>query len=1096
MKKSKKLLIALLSATCLTAGAFGLAACGSAQDDALYKIYTEYVANAGDNAKSYEEWLKDTLENVGKPGDKGEQGKPGDPGADGKSAYDLYKESLDPTETPLTQEEWLQSLIGSQGTPGIDGNSITGVSLSTDGKKLVFTFSKGDPVEITLPESVTHVHTYNDDVVVLIDATDSSNGVGYKTCTGTGCDHIELVVIDRFDYKVKVYLPDNKTPAVGAKVTINEKELEVDEEGFANFLDTGKGAFDVTVELDGYVQVGSLKTTATGKSEYTVLLAQPLDSYAMPNLEKVGDKCTYALTVTGEMGMMEYAWHAVNLTFTSEEAAKYKVTVNDENILFDEYASRNVGYQTATTVDNEPARIRLVVDGEEVSSTQSPYQFCITVEKMQTPVVGSIDLPIAFEADEQVTYTATANASVYYKFNGFSGNYNFEIGSGVTLTYIGGNLLDSRNEVINNNEAKYMGGGNTFYVSATSVSGNISFTMKSNFADGAKAKPIELALDTAKNSNGNAMTTEWYKFTVEEAGEYNLVITGIDENIQFSLYDELLFDDFADNALASYTRNLSSMQLTPGTYYLSTKNECSFTISKYNPETDLGLSELHPFEINETKVYSLNGNTTNYFIYTAPADITVWFTSDNANFVVLKNESFSTGSKGSNVNFNQNGRNLAASGFDGRTSLQLSAGDKVYFYANATGTSASVELFAVTDATAEVAYTVVVTDDDGNVVPNAQVALSGTEKSGTTDNEGKVTFNVAPDRYSIVVTDTDNYVQSTSTYTATAYKASSFSVTVNKLYEYKLTFKDESDAPAPDISVRIQGHNVDETLTTNANGEVIFHLPFSTGTYYVTVSSDKYEVVLGVGEQIQMRGTEVNGVKSVEPYNATVKKKLTSQPITLVNDTINFTAVADTQYTFTYDGSKKLVVTVTNGSLLSLTNPNTLVENGALTDNGNIAWLGMSFANGVLTVDPANANSTMAEYAGKNFVFVFSVGANVTFTYEGGGASGSDVDWSTPTAVSGDTDYEFTVPSTLGWDDYFEITVTNGYISKLWSGSSYDVVIDVDDSNDTTNMAIDWDSAVKDNDGNIISVKCYNAGLLTLQFRGTDIKVTATVVRG
>ncbi|MCM1236669.1 MAG: hypothetical protein NC489_41865, partial [Ruminococcus flavefaciens] len=56
----KKILVALLTAACLTAGAVGLSACGgkdNANDSALYGIYLTETDNG--TAKTYEQWLKD-----------------------------------------------------------------------------------------------------------------------------------------------------------------------------------------------------------------------------------------------------------------------------------------------------------------------------------------------------------------------------------------------------------------------------------------------------------------------------------------------------------------------------------------------------------------------------------------------------------------------------------------------------------------------------------------------------------------------------------------------------------------------------------------------------------------------------------------------------------------------------------------------------------------------------------------------------------------------------------------------------------------------------------------------------------------------------
>lgn len=80
MKTRKKLLLALLSATCVTAGAFGLAACGSkpsandTRDPDIVAVYTAYVASAEAN-----------------------------------------------NETVLTYEQWLETVKGAAGTDGVDG---------------------------------------------------------------------------------------------------------------------------------------------------------------------------------------------------------------------------------------------------------------------------------------------------------------------------------------------------------------------------------------------------------------------------------------------------------------------------------------------------------------------------------------------------------------------------------------------------------------------------------------------------------------------------------------------------------------------------------------------------------------------------------------------------------------------------------------------------------------------------------------------------------------------------------------------------------------------------------------------------------------
>ena len=58
----KKLIIALLSVTCITAGAIGLSACGgnnNANDSALYAIYLAETNNGA--TQTYQEWLEGKL---------------------------------------------------------------------------------------------------------------------------------------------------------------------------------------------------------------------------------------------------------------------------------------------------------------------------------------------------------------------------------------------------------------------------------------------------------------------------------------------------------------------------------------------------------------------------------------------------------------------------------------------------------------------------------------------------------------------------------------------------------------------------------------------------------------------------------------------------------------------------------------------------------------------------------------------------------------------------------------------------------------------------------------------------------------------------
>lgn len=232
MTKIKKLLIGLLSVTCLTTMAFGVTACES-QDSALYAVYESYVSNAGENPLSYEDWLKQ-ITSAGKTGEQGDTGKSayelavaggfkgtqaewlaslvgdqglsayevyvdnytgeGSPmteaqwllslvganGQNGKSAYQLYVDSVEDGDRVMGEAEWLASLTGTAGAAGAAGVGVASLSLNADGTKLVVTYTDSNKAatEIELP-SVFHKHVYGD-VTVLLPATVDTEGLGYK----------------------------------------------------------------------------------------------------------------------------------------------------------------------------------------------------------------------------------------------------------------------------------------------------------------------------------------------------------------------------------------------------------------------------------------------------------------------------------------------------------------------------------------------------------------------------------------------------------------------------------------------------------------------------------------------------------------------------------------------------------------------------------------------------------------------------------------------------------------------------------------------------------------------------------------------------
>ena len=117
----KKLIIALLSVTCITAGAIGLSACGgnkNANDSALYAIYLAETNNGA--TQTYQEWL---------------EGKLSAP-SDGKTPYIGENGNwwIGDTDTGIKAG-------GSDGTNGTDGRGIA--SKKTIGGEIVVFYTDG-----------------------------------------------------------------------------------------------------------------------------------------------------------------------------------------------------------------------------------------------------------------------------------------------------------------------------------------------------------------------------------------------------------------------------------------------------------------------------------------------------------------------------------------------------------------------------------------------------------------------------------------------------------------------------------------------------------------------------------------------------------------------------------------------------------------------------------------------------------------------------------------------------------------------------------------------------------------------------------------
>ena len=791
MKTRKKLLIALLSATCLTAGAFGFAACkdsgGDTKDPVLYGIYNAYVAET-DNPLSYEDWLKDKLSSSS---EKGEQGEPGN---DGKSAYELYQDAAYAAgETPMTQAQWLASLSGvtphvgengnwylgsvdtgvkAAGTNGTNGVGVAGVAMSEDGKSLVVSFTSGDPVNVPLPDFITHKHTYGNEYTVIIPSTGDVEGLGYKKCTGNGCDHYELYVIPCYSYRVTVYLSDAQgeevgsitgTPAAGAKVSLYKGEEKVaeattDENGEAIFDGVEKGEYNIVVEKEGYISFAELEedfaegfgTTSANGVDYVAMLV------TVPEVGNGGENTPYEITtgLNSEVFYIERGADNTYVKFTATKGGAYTFANSRELAVYDEnWAYYEDGVMSA--ILNAGESVTLLVNTIETSVAQ--FMLSVSYEKADE---GSIYLPVSVGSDQHVQYSAKNNEEVYFQIS------KPEDATKVKITYNSANVtvyavgvkadgsqtLLSSGDYVDYRYTENWGSedfpwymtfdADYYYIVASAENGNIEFVTETYALEGEKANPVEIeGAGTFSLSTAPQGATEmWYKLEAGEDTSFIFDQSANDSNATFNIYVGIIDLYNPDYYLSS---NVFGLDVKAGvTYYvrvLGFTESDAFTVSGYS-EQYAGLLPSHP-KTAGADVETAAGLT--YYKYTAEnaGFVVITTTAESPNLIVYTDETFGE----------------AKFYFYNNQAIEVAAGESIYFTCNDDeGTMYNIENIA---AAAKVDYTLTLTDTVLNqVVAGVKVKLmNGEEVAGeaTTDAEGVAAFNISAGAYDIVVDFTD-----------------------------------------------------------------------------------------------------------------------------------------------------------------------------------------------------------------------------------------------------------------------------------------------------------------------------------------------------
>lgn len=226
MTISKDLLTKILSIFCIIASVvaivFSVVACCLIKDDSE-RVYVETIAfnEDGDIVVTYSDESTVTLDVPAK-------GEDGVDGEDGKSAYELYLETVPEGETPMTVEEWLDSLKGADGKDGVDGeNGKDGVTP---------TISINEDGYWVINGTVTDVKAVGTDGKDGVDGaagaagTNGTNGVGIADIYINEDKELTIVLTDHTVYSFPVSElvgeDEEQTPAV-TKPSEDEEEDNV-----------------------------------------------------------------------------------------------------------------------------------------------------------------------------------------------------------------------------------------------------------------------------------------------------------------------------------------------------------------------------------------------------------------------------------------------------------------------------------------------------------------------------------------------------------------------------------------------------------------------------------------------------------------------------------------------------------------------------------------------------------------------------------------------------------------------------------------------------------------------------------------------------
>lgn len=989
MNKKTKLLLVLLSSTALTAGAFGLAACsGEAHNEEYYAQYQQYVsATAEGEVLSYEDWLIGILEDAkGEKGDKGDTGEAGkagtqwtvgevDPaataGADGdfylnKTTFDVYNKA-NGTWTKIG------SIKGSDGAAGATGNGIDTI-VYKDGA-LEVSLTSGDKITVALPDEITHVHTYGENITVVVPSTLENEGIGYKKCTQNGCEHIELVAIPIPKYNITVSYAG--APLANANVTISGKGIsdegtvaaQTDKDGKVTLSVLALGEY--TLSVDGYTIIGNSKTSST-TTDQTIEVAKTIGA------DGITEAGTYAVVVSSQIA--KYPWGDTYEEIIPQEVSlkagaqntSIKVTPSSTDSIFLNSSNSQIediapdGSYTAIIRKGETSSVNLSVDQAYFDSGKYEYGdtiiYSIKVEYLAAPAEGTVEelsLDGSALTEAGLTKTAEADQWIYYTWTTTNTEYSklkFTLGADNTLEFTSyqnfSNVTVSPDAdgvlIYSDNEYR-----TTFNFRVKSASGNISVGAEYYAAPGEKIKPISMdnyafgTELTGKAEKKNAVT--YYKWVADRSGE--IVLEGKDvtnadstsSSTEISIYKDISAK--MPQSEFDVSDGIGFYNVVEGeTYYFGIKAigsalDYNFQIRTYNATTDDGFGAAHPLAITGADYALDNFAGTKYLKYTNDTEKEVWLQliDDESDYSSISFYSAVT-------TLEENAEGAVEMDMKSRLSYEsyykagLKPGESVYIVIEAYSYDPMTRTFSnYINEVEQVTDTFTVVNKELEPVAGVEVLILGdgneTIASGTTNEEGVATITYSSGKYSIGVTEGEYKINDTMT--TDYHKAADtqeYSVSVVGKTTYTVTVL------GTDGTTGTEGVTV--TVYDSESAEVATGTTDSEGKFTFNEFADRYTVKFGTlpenttVDSTYLTSTVLSATVELIPVTP-VTAGTTEEPadVTMGYTSFAVSSTAAGWFSYTAAAGGNYTITLTGATIGSMTlGEQAIITDGVLVD--------------------------------------------------------------------------------------------------------------------------------------------------------------------